>query len=116
MTCVRAREEEQGLTCTPERASPGAVVWVAPRGNMSIALRGWNLGVMGGLLALPMTLLARRLSVEAYDESRWTTDLLGRPGRGEAAGPRGLRAAADGRASESWGVSARLPAQCRRDA
>ncbi len=58
MTCVRALEEEQGLTCTPEGASPGAVVWVAPGGNMSIALWGWNLGVMGGLLALAMTLLA----------------------------------------------------------
>jgi hypothetical protein len=57
---------------------------------MSIALWGWNLGVMGGLLALPMTLPARRLFVEAYDESRWITGLLGRPGRGEAAGPRGV--------------------------
>ncbi len=88
MTCVRAREEEQGLTCTPETASPGAAVWVAP-GGKSIVLSGWILGLMGGLLAVPMTLLARRLFVEAYDESRWITDLLGRPGRGEAVGPSG---------------------------
>ena len=49
---------------------------------LSIILWGWVLGLMGGLLAVPMTLLVRRLFVEAYDESRWITDLLGRPGRG----------------------------------
>jgi predicted PurR-regulated permease PerM len=48
---------------------------------LSIILWGWVLGLMGGLLAVPMTLLVRRLFVEAYDESRWITDLLGRPGR-----------------------------------
>ena len=51
---------------------------------LSIILWGWVLGLMGGLLAVPMTLLVRRLFVEAYDESRWMTDLLGRPGRGDA--------------------------------
>ena len=50
---------------------------------LSIILWGWVLGLMGGLLAVPMTLLVRRLFVEAYDESRWMTDLLGRPGRGD---------------------------------
>jgi AI-2 transport protein TqsA len=54
---------------------------------LSIVLWGWVLGLMGGLLAVPMTLLVRRLFVEAYDESRWMTDLLGRPGRGGAARP-----------------------------
>ena len=57
---------------------------------LSIVLWGWVLGLMGGLLAVPMTLLVRRLLVEAYDESRWITDLLGRPhsisGPGPAAG------------------------------
>jgi AI-2 transport protein TqsA len=55
---------------------------------LSIILWGWVLGLMGGLLAVPMTLLVRRLLVEAYEESRWLTDLLGRPGHG-AAGPPG---------------------------
>ena len=49
---------------------------------LSIILWGWVLGLMGGLLAVPMTLLVRRMLVEAYDESRWITDLLGRPVRG----------------------------------
>jgi predicted PurR-regulated permease PerM len=48
---------------------------------LSIILWGWVLGIMGGLLAVPMTLLVRRVLLEAYDESRWITDLLGRPGR-----------------------------------
>lgn len=48
---------------------------------LSIILWGWVLGLMGGLLAVPMTLLVRRLFVEAYDESRWMTDLLGRPAK-----------------------------------
>ncbi len=46
---------------------------------LSIILWGWVLGIMGGLLAVPMTLLVRRVLLEAYDESRWITDLLGRP-------------------------------------
>lgn len=48
---------------------------------LSILLWGWVFGLMGGLLAVPMTLLVRRLFVEAFDESRWLTDLLGRPSR-----------------------------------
>jgi AI-2 transport protein TqsA len=52
---------------------------------LSIILWGWVLGLMGGLLAVPMTLLVRRLFVEAYDESRWITDLLGRPSKVEQA-------------------------------
>jgi len=47
---------------------------------LSIILWSWVLGLMGGLLAVPMTLLVRRMLLEAYDESRWITDLLGRPG------------------------------------
>ena len=58
---------------------------------LSIILWGWVLGLMGGLLAVPMTLLVRRMLVEAYDESRWITGLLGRPVRDAppplAAGP-----------------------------
>ena len=53
---------------------------------LSIILWGWVLGIMGGLLAVPMTLLVRRVLLEAYDESRWITDLLGRPGRAPADG------------------------------
>ena len=52
---------------------------------LSIILWGWVLGIMGGLLAVPMTLLVRRVLLEAYDESRWITDLLGRPGWSPAA-------------------------------
>lgn len=48
---------------------------------LSILLWGWVFGLMGGLLAVPMTLLVRRLFVEAFDESRWMTELLGRPSR-----------------------------------
>lgn len=48
---------------------------------LSIVLWGWVLGLMGGLLAVPMTLFVRRMLVEASDESRWITDLLGRPAR-----------------------------------
>jgi AI-2 transport protein TqsA len=56
---------------------------------LSIILWGWVLGLMGGLLAVPMTLLVRRMLLEAYDESRWITDLLGRPAwtQPEADGP-----------------------------
>ncbi len=51
----------------------------------SIILWGWVLGIMGGLLAVPMTLLVRRVLLEACDESRRITDLLGRPGWSPAA-------------------------------
>lgn len=46
---------------------------------LSIIFWGWVLGLMGGLLAVPMTLFVRRMFLEASDESRWITDLLGRP-------------------------------------
>ena len=59
--------------------SPLAVV-------LSVVVWGWVLGVLGGLLAVPMTLLVRRLFIEAYDESGWATALLGRPLR-DRAGP-----------------------------
>jgi AI-2 transport protein TqsA len=51
---------------------------------VSVVVWGWVLGLMGGLLAVPMTLLVRRLFVEAYDESRWVTGLLGSVRRGDA--------------------------------
>ncbi len=54
--------------------SPLAVV-------ISVVVWGWVLGLLGGLLAVPMTLLVRRLFIEAYDESGWATALLGRPHR-----------------------------------
>ena len=52
--------------------SPLAVV-------LSVVVWGWVLGLLGGLLAVPMTLLVRRLFIEVYDESGWTSALLGRP-------------------------------------
>lgn len=60
---------------------------------LSVVLWGWVFGLMGGLLAVPMTLLVRRLLVEASDESRWITDLLGRVGPAPAAGERPAPAA-----------------------
>jgi len=45
---------------------------------LSVVVWGWVLGLLGGLLAVPMTLLVRRLFIEAYDESGWVTALLGR--------------------------------------
>jgi AI-2 transport protein TqsA len=51
--------------------SPLAVV-------VSVVVWGWALGLLGGLLAVPMTLLVRRLLLEVYDESGWATALLGR--------------------------------------
>ena len=50
--------------------SPLAVV-------LSVVVWGWALGLLGGLLAVPMTLMVRRLFIEAYDESGWATALLG---------------------------------------
>ena len=48
---------------------------------LSVVVWGWVLGLLGGLLAVPMTLLVRRLFIEAYDQSGWATALLGRPHR-----------------------------------
>jgi predicted PurR-regulated permease PerM len=48
---------------------------------LSVVLWGWVLGLLGGLLAVPMTLLVRRLFIEVYDESGWATALLGRVAR-----------------------------------
>ena len=48
---------------------------------LSVVVWGWVLGLLGGLLAVPMTLLVRRLFIEAYDASGWATALLGRPRR-----------------------------------
>ena len=54
--------------------SPLAVV-------VSVVVWGWVLGLLGGLLAVPVTLLVRRLFIEAYDDSGWATGLLARPRR-----------------------------------
>ena len=79
---------------------------------LSILLWGWVFGIMGGLLAVPMTLLVRRMFVEAFDESRWMTDLLGRPSRavdaaarppGGGTGAASAGAAGDGPAAGSAG-------------
>jgi AI-2 transport protein TqsA len=57
---------------------------IARRTNLSLAVVilsalvwGWVLGPLGALLAVPMTLLVRRLFIEAYDESGWVSTLLG---------------------------------------
>lgn len=57
---------------------------VARRTNLSLAVVivsvlvwGWVLGPLGALLAVPMTLLVRRLFVEAFDQTGWVTTLLG---------------------------------------
>ena len=72
---------------------------------LSILLWGWVFGLMGGLLAVPMTLLVRRLFVEAFDESRWMTDLLGRPSRAVDAkeAPAGAAASGDAGREEDPG-------------
>ena len=44
---------------------------------VSVVVWGWVLGLLGGLLAVPLTLVVRRLFVEPYDESGWVTGLLG---------------------------------------
>jgi AI-2 transport protein TqsA len=44
---------------------------------LSVMLWGWVLGAFGGLLAVPMTLLAKRLILEAYDEWRWLSVVIG---------------------------------------
>ncbi len=45
---------------------------------ISVVVWAWVLGPLGGLLAVPMTLLVRRLFIETYDQSGWMTALLGR--------------------------------------
>ena len=54
---------------------------------LSVVVWGWVLGLLGGLLAVPMTLLVRRLFIEVYDESGWATALLGRPHRDRGSTP-----------------------------
>jgi len=44
---------------------------------LSVMLWGWVLGPLGGLLAVPVTLLAKRLVIEAYDEWRWFSVVMG---------------------------------------
>jgi AI-2 transport protein TqsA len=44
---------------------------------LSVMLWGWVLGPVGGLLAVPVTLLAKRLILEAYDEWKWFAIVIG---------------------------------------
>jgi AI-2 transport protein TqsA len=44
---------------------------------LSVLLWGWVFGPVGGLLAVPVTLLAKRLIFEAYDEWRWFSVVIG---------------------------------------
>lgn len=48
---------------------------------LTILLWGQVFGLTDGLLTAPLTLLALRPSADAFDESRWMTDLLGRSSR-----------------------------------
>jgi AI-2 transport protein TqsA len=43
---------------------------------LSVLVWGWVLGPLGALLAVPMTLLVKRLFLEAYVESGWVSTLL----------------------------------------
>jgi AI-2 transport protein TqsA len=44
---------------------------------LSVMLWGWVFGPVGGLLAVPVTLLAKRLILEAYDEWKWVSVAIG---------------------------------------
>jgi AI-2 transport protein TqsA len=44
---------------------------------LSVLLWGWVFGPVGGLLAVPVTLLAKRLIFEAYDEWKWFSVVIG---------------------------------------
>jgi AI-2 transport protein TqsA len=44
---------------------------------LSVLLWGWVFGPIGGLLAVPVTLLAKRLVFEAYDEWKWFSVVIG---------------------------------------
>lgn len=48
---------------------------------LSVMLWGWVLGPVGSLLAVPVTLLGKRLILEAYDEWQWLSLALGEPPR-----------------------------------
>lgn len=50
-----------------------APLWVF----LSVLLWGWVLGPIGGLLAVPVTLLVKRLVLEAFDEWRWMSVIIG---------------------------------------
>lgn len=44
---------------------------------LSVMLWGWVFGSLGALLAVPVTLLAKRLVIEAYDEWKWFSVVIG---------------------------------------
>lgn len=56
---------------------------------LSLVLWGWVLGPLGGLLAVPATLLVKGLLFEVYPEWRWAAVLLGNPPEKE--GPKATR-------------------------
>lgn len=43
---------------------------------LSVLLWGWVLGPIGGLLAVPVTLLVKRLVLEAYEDWRWMSVII----------------------------------------
>jgi predicted PurR-regulated permease PerM len=68
---------------------------------VSVVVWGWVLGIMGGLLAVPLTLFVRRLFVEAYDESGWVTGMLSNVRRRDGGGVRPAVPEVDGGAGSS---------------
>ncbi len=57
------------LVATKVNLSPVVVL-------ISVLLWGWVLGIMGGLLAVPMTLLVRRVLLESDEQSSWMSELI----------------------------------------
>jgi predicted PurR-regulated permease PerM len=43
---------------------------------LSLVFWGWTLGALGALLAVPLSLLAKSMLVDADPESRWLSNLL----------------------------------------
>jgi len=52
---------------------------------LSVLLWGWVLGPIGGLLAVPVTLVVKRLVLEAYSEWRWLSVIVAESPREERA-------------------------------
>jgi len=43
---------------------------------LSVLFWGWVLGPMGGLLAVPLTLVTKKLFLDPYDEAAWVADVM----------------------------------------
>lgn len=56
---------------------------------LSLVLWGWVLGPVGALLSVPLTLIARTLFLEGYEESRWLAKLMGKEETEQDAGENG---------------------------